>query len=186
MSTSTVERQVSPPAHPFSLITELRRHARPRTGSAWRAWWRCRCILIAFKFGGGGDDDNNGSGAYSSLVDLATAGGANFTLFTLLVASWFLLVVAVSRSSSATRSRVRRAGEPALPAGDPCPRARLLGVKLVASALYAALALVLSSARHCSPGRSGTAGTHCARRSRTSSAPARRWAGSPRPQGTSD
>ena len=56
------------------------------------------------------DDDDNGGGAFSSLVDLATAGGLNFALFTLLRLgrrscwSWW------SRCSAATRWPARRAG----------------------------------------------------------------------------
>ncbi len=101
-------------------------------------------ILIAFEFGGGDDDDGNGGGAFSSLVDLATAGGANFALFTLLVSSSFLLSWSSSRSSSATRSRARRAGA----ACATCWRFRCRGrgcsgVKLIVSMIYAVLALVL-------------------------------------------
>ena len=54
-------------------------------------------VLGAFEFGGSGNDNNrNGSGAFSSLVDVATSGGSNFALFTLLVSSSFLLVVVVA------------------------------------------------------------------------------------------
>jgi len=146
MSTSTVERPVSTRRHtPFSLMTELRRQAsRPRTRIALACMVALPLIiLIAFEFGGGGDDDNNGSGAYSSLVDLATAGGANFALFTLLVSSSFLLVVVFALFFGDTVASEASWGSLRYLLAIPVPRARLLGVKLVASALYAALALGL-------------------------------------------
>ena len=146
MSTSTVERPVSTRRPtPFSLMTELRRQAsRPRTRIALACMVALPLIiLIAFEFGGGGDDDNNGSGAYSSLVDLATAGGANFALFTLLVSSSFLLVVVFALFFGDTVASEASWGSLRYLLAIPVPRARLLGVKLVASALYAALALGL-------------------------------------------
>jgi hypothetical protein len=44
-------------------------------------------VLIAFQVGGG---------RFASLVDLATTGGLNFTLFTVFVSAGFLLVVVVA------------------------------------------------------------------------------------------
>ncbi len=146
MSTSTVERPVSRRRPtPFSLMTELRRQAsRPRTRIALAFMVALPLIiLIAFEFGGGGDDDNNGSGAFSSLVDLATAGGANFALFTLLVSSSFLLVVVFALFFGDTVASEASWGSLRYLLAIPVPRARLLGVKLVASLLYAALALAL-------------------------------------------
>ena len=100
-------------------------------------------ILIAFEFGGGNGDDNNGSGAFSSLVDLATSGGANFALFTLLVSSSFLLVVVFALFFGDTVASEASWGSLRYLLAIPVPRARLLGVKLVVSASYAALAMVL-------------------------------------------
>ena len=146
MSTSTVERPpIARRPTPFSLLTELRRQAsRPRTRIALAFMVALPLIiLIAFEFGGGGDDDNNGSGAFSSLVDLATAGGANFALFTLLVSSSFLLVVVFALFFGDTIASEASWGSLRYLLAIPVPRARLLGVKLVASLLYAALALAL-------------------------------------------
>lgn len=52
-------------------------------------------ILVAFQFDAG-DDDDGGRGEFSSLADLATSGGLNFTLFSILVSASFLLVVVVA------------------------------------------------------------------------------------------
>jgi ABC-2 type transport system permease protein len=100
-------------------------------------------ILGAFEFGGGGDDDNNGGGAFSSLVDLATSGGVNFALFTLLVSSTFLLVVVFALFFGDTVASEASWGSLRYLLAIPIPRARLLGVKLFVSLLYAALAMVL-------------------------------------------
>ena len=51
-------------------------------------------ILIAFQFDSG--DDDNGRNEFASLVDLATSGGLNFTLFSIFVSASFLLVVVVA------------------------------------------------------------------------------------------
>jgi ABC-2 type transport system permease protein len=146
MSTSTVDRPVSTRRPtPFSLMTELRRQAsRPRTRIALACMVALPLIILtAFEFGGGGDDDDNGSGAFSSLVDLATAGGANFALFTMLVSSSFLLVVVFALFFGDTVASEASWGSLRYLLAIPVPRARLLGVKLVASLLYAALALAL-------------------------------------------
>ena len=144
MTISTVDRPVDARA-PFSLATEIRRQAsRPRTRIALGFMVVLPLIiLIAFEFGGGGDDNNNGSGAFSSLVDLATAGGPNFALFTLLVSSSFLLVVVAALFFGDTVASEASWGSLRYLLAIPVPRARLLGVKLVVSLLYSALALVL-------------------------------------------
>src|SRR5690242_17820391 len=53
-------------------------------------------VLAAFEFGGNGGGDNDRNGQFASLVRVATDGGLNFALFTLLVSSTFLLVVVVA------------------------------------------------------------------------------------------
>jgi ABC-2 type transport system permease protein len=143
---TTVDSATSRPATTFSLLTELRRQAsRPRTRIALACMVALPLIiLIAFEFGGGnGDDDNNGSGAFSSLVDLATAGGANFALFTLLVSSSFLLVVVFALFFGDTVASEASWGSLRYLLAIPVPRARLLGVKLAVSACYATLAMLL-------------------------------------------
>lgn len=138
---TTVDR----PASTFSFATELRRQAsRPRTRIALACMVALPLIiLIAFEFDSGGGDDNNGSGAFSSLVDVATAGGANFALFTLLVSSSFLLIVVFALFFGDTVASEASWGSLRYLLAIPVPRARLLGVKLAVSASYAALAMVL-------------------------------------------
>ena len=123
---------------PFSIATELRRQAsRPRTRISLGGMILLPLIvLIAFEFGGGGDDNGNGSGAFSSLVDLATAGGANFALFTLLVSSSFLLVVVFALFFGDTVASEASWGSLRYLLAIPVPRARLLGVKLIVSMIY--------------------------------------------------
>jgi ABC-2 type transport system permease protein len=127
------------------LATELRRQAsRPRTRIALGFMVVLPLIiLLAFEFGGGGDESNNGTGAFASLVDLATSGGLNFALFSLLVSSSFLLVVVIALFFGDTVASEASWGSLRYLLAIPVPRARLLGVKLVAAMLYGALALLL-------------------------------------------
>jgi ABC-2 type transport system permease protein len=141
-STATV-RRTGPTT--FSVATEIRRQAsRPRTRIALAFMVVLPLIILAaFEFGGGDDDDDTGGGAFSSLVDLATAGGVNFALFTLLVSSSFLVVVVVALFFGDTVASEASWGSLRYLLAIPVPRARLLGVKLVVSMLYAGFALLL-------------------------------------------
>jgi ABC-2 type transport system permease protein len=129
----------------FSVLTELRRQAsRPRT----RIALACMVILplivlMAFEFGGNSRDDNGGGAAFTSLIDLATAGGPNFALFTLLVSSSFLLVVVFALFFGDTIASEASWGSLRYLLAIPVPRGRLLSVKLVVSGLYSVLAMVL-------------------------------------------
>ena len=162
MTTTRATRRVrtAAAAPPSRSRTELRRQASraaaPR--SRWASWSLLPLIvLIAFEFGGGGDDDGNGGGAFASLVDLATAGGANFALFTLLVSSSFLLVVVVALFFGDTVASEASWGSLRYLLAIPVPRARLLGVKLIVSLLY-------SAAGAGPAGRHRAAGRHAALR----------------------
>ncbi len=99
-------------------------------------------ILIAFQFEGSGDDDNGG-GEFGSLIELATTGGLNFTLFALLVSSSFLLVVVVALFCGDTVASEASWGSLRYLLAVPVPRARLLAVKLVVALGYSLLALLL-------------------------------------------
>jgi ABC-2 type transport system permease protein len=127
------------------LATELWRQAsRPRTRIALGFMVVLPLIvLLAFEFGGEDDEDGPRGGAFSSLVDLATAGGPNFALFTLLVSSSFLLVVVVALFFGDTVASEASWGSLRYLLAIPVPRARLLGIKLVAALLYSAFALAL-------------------------------------------
>ena len=128
----------------FTVSTELRRQAsRPRTRFALGFMVVLPLIILAaFELGGSGDDDNGG-GAFASLVDLATAGGLNFALFSIFVSVGFLLVVVVALFHGDTVASEASWGSLRYLLAIPVPRGRLLGVKLVVSLLYSALALVL-------------------------------------------
>ncbi|BCB80243.1 ABC transporter permease [Phytohabitans flavus] len=99
-------------------------------------------VLVAFQFDTGGDDDNGG-GEFASLIDLATSGGLNFTLFTLFVSAGFLLTVVVALFCGDTVASEASWGSLRYLLAVPVPRARLLAVKLVVALGYSAVALIL-------------------------------------------
>src|SRR5262245_13876771 len=138
---------VVPTRRVFTIGTELRRQAsRPRSRIALAFMVVLPLIVLAaFEFGGNGGDDtgNTGGGAFSNLVDVATAGGPNFALFTLLVSSTFLLVVVFALFFGDTVASEASWGSLRYLLAIPVPRTRLLGVKLIVSLLYSLLALVL-------------------------------------------
>jgi ABC-2 type transport system permease protein len=95
-------------------------------------------LWLAFEIGR--DDRNRGS---ATLVDLATASGANFVVFTMFSAVSFLLVVVVALffgdtvASEASWSSLRYL------LAAPVPRGRLLRQKAVVAAVLSVIALVL-------------------------------------------
>ncbi len=133
--------------HPstFSVRTELRRQAsRPRTRIALACMVALPLIVLAaFEFGNSSPDDRNSSGAFANLVDVATAGGPNFALFTLLVSASFLLVVVVALFFGDTVASEASWGSLRYLLAIPVPRARLLAVKFVVALLLAGSAIVL-------------------------------------------
>ena len=138
---------VVPTRRVFTIGTELRRQAsRPRTRIALAFMVVLPLIVLgAFEFGrtGGNDTADNPNGAFSNLVNVATAGGPNFTLFTLLVSSNFLLVVVFALFFGDTVASEASWGSLRYLLAIPVPRTRLLGVKLIVSLAYSLLALVL-------------------------------------------
>jgi ABC-2 type transport system permease protein len=127
----------------LSLWTEIRRQAsRRRTQMALGFMVLLPLIiLLAFQLDSG-DDDDGGGGEFSRLADIATSGGPNFALFTLLVSSGFLLVVVVALFCGDTVASEASWGSLRYLLAVPVPRARLLGIKLVTALLYSLLALV--------------------------------------------
>jgi ABC-2 type transport system permease protein len=99
-------------------------------------------VLIAFEFGGE-DDDDNGGGEFASLVELATSGGLNFTLFSIFVSAGFLLVVVVALFNGDTVASEASWGSLRYLLAVPVPRARLLGSKLIVALGYSLLALLI-------------------------------------------
>jgi len=98
--------------------------------------------LLAFEIGGNDDGAGNGRGQFSQLVDVATAGGLNFALFTLFVSSSFLLVVVVALFCGDTVASEASWGSLRYLLAIPAPRARLLGVKLTVALGYCVLAML--------------------------------------------
>lgn len=97
-------------------------------------------ILIAFEIGGDGDDDN-GRGTFSSIIDVALAGGINFALFVLFVSSGFLLVVIFALFHGDTVASEASWGSLRYLLAVPVPRGRLLGIKLAVAVTYSLLAI---------------------------------------------
>lgn len=132
------------PGATLSVWTEWRRQAsRRRTQLALGFMVLLPLIiLVAFQFDSG-DDDHNGRGEFASLIDLATSGGLNFTLFSIFVSASFLLVVVVALFCGDTVASEASWGSLRYLLAIPVPRARLLAVKLVVALAYSGLALLL-------------------------------------------
>ncbi|GIH10286.1 ABC transporter permease [Rhizocola hellebori] len=100
-------------------------------------------ILIAFEIGGDDDDGPNGRGAFSSVIDVALAGGLNFALFALFVSSSFLLVVIFALFHGDTVASEASWGSLRYLLAIPVPRGRLLGIKLVVALTYSLLSVAV-------------------------------------------
>ena len=98
-------------------------------------------LVAAFKIGRPGDPDSAAAG--TSLADIATSGGANFTLFALYVSSGFLLLVIVALFCGDTVASEASWGTLRYLLASPVPRGRLLRQKLTVGLTYSAFALVL-------------------------------------------
>jgi ABC-2 type transport system permease protein len=137
------------PSATLSIWAEVRRQAsRRRTQLALGFMVLLPLIvLVAFEFGSNnGGDDDNGGGAFGSLVDLATSGGLNFTLFCLAVSAGFLVVVVVALFCGDTVASEASWGSLRYLLAIPVPRARLLGVKLIVALAYSLAALLTLAA----------------------------------------
>jgi ABC-2 type transport system permease protein len=134
------------PGRTLSFWTEVRRQAaRRRTQFALGFMVLLPLIVLgAFEWNPGGDgDDDDGGGGFSALVDVATSGGPNFTLFTLFVSSGFLLVVVVALFCGDAVASEASWGSLRYLLAVPVPRARLLAVKLLVALAYSAAAMLL-------------------------------------------
>ncbi len=129
----------------LSLWTEIRRQAsRRRTHLALGFMVLLPLIiLLAFEFGSDDSTDDNGGGQFGSLVDLATSGGLNFALFTIAVSAGFLLIVVFALFFGDTVASEASWGSLRYLLAIPVPRARLLGIKLLAALLSSVTALAL-------------------------------------------
>ncbi|MFI5828870.1 ABC transporter permease [Streptomyces sp. NPDC051578] len=100
-------------------------------------------MIIAFAVGGGRGDGRGGGEGRVTLIDTATASGANFAATCLFVSAGFLLVVPVALfcgdtvASEASWSSLRYL------LASPVPRARLLWSKLVVALGFSLAAMLL-------------------------------------------
>jgi ABC-2 type transport system permease protein len=134
------------PGATMSLWTEIRRQATRRRTQLSMGFMVLLplIVLLAFEFGGNGGDENNaGGGQFGSLVQLGTSSGLNFALFVIAVSSGFLLVVVVALFFGDTVASEASWGSLRYLLAIPVPRARLLGVKLLAALLYSLVAVLL-------------------------------------------
>jgi ABC-2 type transport system permease protein len=99
-------------------------------------------VLIAFQINSD-DDGGDGNGQFAQFASLATGGGLNFALFTLLVSTGFLLVVVVALFCGDTVASEASWGSLRYLLAIPVPRSRLLTVKLLVALASSAAALLL-------------------------------------------
>ena len=130
----------------LTFVTELRRQASRRRTQLTMGFVLLLplIILLAFEFGGSSGGGGGGSrGQFAALADIATSGGLNFALFTLLVSASFLLVVVVALFCGDTVASEASWGSLRYLLAIPVPRGRLLGSKLQVSLVYSLAALVV-------------------------------------------
>jgi ABC-2 type transport system permease protein len=135
------------PRATMSFGTELRRQATRRRTQLSLGFMAVLplIILVAFEFGSNGRGGGGGGdrGQFAALADIATGGGLNFALFTLLVSASFLLVVVVALFFGDTVASEASWGTLRYLLAVPVPRGRLLASKLLVSLLYSLVSLVL-------------------------------------------
>ena len=131
------------PTRTLTFRTELRRQASRRRTQLTLGFMVVLPLIILLAFEFGGDSNNrNGRSQFAALADIATAGGLNFALFTLLVSAGFLLIVVVALFCGDTVASEASWGSLRYLLAVPVPRARLLGSKLLVSLFSCAVALV--------------------------------------------
>ncbi|MFJ3632933.1 ABC transporter permease [Streptomyces sp. NPDC090112] len=155
MSTATTAAKTAEPAQSAETAPGYRANRTlPLRVEALRQWRRRRTLvmggvlaalpfvmIIAFAVGGG--PDSRGGNNRITLIDTATASGANFAATCLFVSAGFLLVVPVALfcgdtvASEASWSSLRYL------LASPVPRARLLWSKLVVALGFSLAAIVL-------------------------------------------
>lgn len=128
----------------LSFMTEARRQAaRLRTRLALAFMVALPLIVLAAFQLDRGDRNGENGGEFSQYASLATSGGLNFALFTLLVSAGFLLVVVVAMFCGDTVASEAGWGSLRYLLALPVPRARLLRVKLTVALAYCVVALSL-------------------------------------------
>jgi ABC-2 type transport system permease protein len=121
------------PGATLTFATELRRQASRRRTHLTLGFMVALplIILIAFEIGRPSGGGGGRRGQFAAMADIATSGGLNFGLFTLLVSSSFLLVVVVALFCGDTVASEASWGSLRYLLAIPVPRARLLGSKLL-------------------------------------------------------
>src|SRR4051794_36768779 len=122
------------------LLVETRRQLTRRRTQAALGFLVVLPFLLVAAFKLGGDDPGPGA---PGLVDLATTGAANFTLFTLFVSTGFLLVVVVALFAGDTVASEASWSSLRYLLAAPVPRSHLLRRKLTVALLYSGFAMVL-------------------------------------------
>ncbi len=132
------------PARTLSIRTELARQLRRRRShiAAGLAAIVPLLLILAFWFGSSDNSGEKQASAYDSLVTVATAGGLNFALFT-LVATAFLLLVLVALLFGDTVASEASWGSLRYLLAAPVPRSRLLASKWAVSLLCSIGVIVL-------------------------------------------
>ena len=133
------------PTATLTFVTELRRQAsRGRTQLTLGLMALLPLIiLVAFEFGRSNGGGGGGSrGRFAALADIATSGGLNFALFTLLVSASFLLVVVVALFCGDTVASEAGWASLRYLLAAPVPRARLLRQKLAVAGFYSVVAVI--------------------------------------------
>lgn len=127
------------PGHTLPFRVELARQLRRRRTQLTFGFIVLLPVIVALAFTLGDPQ----SGAGTQLVDLATTGAANFVLFTLFVATGFLLIVLVALFSGDTVSSEASWSSLRYLLASPVPRGRLLRQKLLVALASCGAALVL-------------------------------------------
>lgn len=128
----------------LTFLTEVRRQASRRRSHLTLGFMVALPLIILFAFEVG--RPNGGGprrGEFATMADIATSGGLNFALFTLLVSSSFLLVVVVALFCGDTVASEASWGSLRYLLAVPVPRGRLLGSKLLVALTSSLVALVV-------------------------------------------
>ncbi|HEY4027669.1 MAG TPA: ABC transporter permease [Candidatus Dormibacteraeota bacterium] len=134
------------PLTTLTFATELRRQATRRRTQLTLGFMLALPVVVfmAFEFGGRGNGGGGGGrGEFAALADIATSGGLNFALFSLLVSASFLLVVVVALFCGDTVASEASWGSLRYLLAIPVPRGRLLGSKLLVSLFCCVVALAV-------------------------------------------
>ena len=129
----------------LTFATEVRRQASRRRSHLTLGFMVALPLVILFAFEVGRPSGGGGPrrGQFAAMADIATSGGLNFALFTLLVSSSFLLVVVVALFCGDTVASEASWGSLRYLLAIPVPRGRLLGSKLLVALGSSLVALVV-------------------------------------------